>query len=89
MIELMSIVLLAANFTAYPAFGNSIAGPGGPLPGGARVEVTTDKGPIIELIVRCPIGTAIISYSKLDRLYCSPRQRCDERIGRVVRDTCR
>lgn len=89
MLDLMSVVLVASNFTTYPAYGDSLSGMRGPLPGRARIEATIDKGPIIELIVRCPVGTGIISYSKLERVYCSSKHKCDERITTAVSDTCR
>lgn len=53
-----------------------------------RIEAITDRGPILEMIVRCRTGSAIISYSKLERLYCDPRLRCDANQDTVIRRTC-
>lgn len=89
MLELMSVALLTSNFITYPAFGDSLTGVRGPMPGRVRIEAAIDKGPIIELIVRCPVGTGILSYSKLERLYCSSKQTCDARIAVAISDTCR
>lgn len=82
------LTLVAANFTAYPDFGDKgIATPRG-VERNLRIEATIDRGPIAELIVRCPKGTAIISYSKVERLFCSPRHVCDRDLGRVVAKSC-
>jgi len=54
----------------------------------ARVEAITDRGPIVEMIIRCRQGSAIISYSKVERLYCDPRLRCDADKNLVIRRTC-
>lgn len=89
MLGLMSVLVLS-NFTSYPAFGDRITGlPGPTRPALARVEAAVDKGPIIELIVRCPEGTGIISYSKLERVYCSSRAKCSPQIAAAVHDTCK
>lgn len=54
----------------------------------AVVEAYTDKGPILELIVKCPGGAGIMSYSKLERLYCSSKHKCFTSLRTAVRDTC-
>ena len=60
----------------------------GPNVADPRIEAATDRGPIIEFIVRCPRGTAIISYSKMERLFCDPRLKCDEDKEVVMRRSC-
>jgi hypothetical protein len=72
-------VVLAATFTLYP----------GKKAPDARVEAITDRGPIKELIVRCPVGTAIITYSPVERLYCTPQLRCTGDMNEVIARTCR
>lgn len=72
-------LVLTAVFSDYPAF----------LQRKGVVEAYTDKGAIVELIVRCPVGTGIMSYSKLEGLYCSSKHRCSARLKRAVEDTCR
>ncbi len=74
----LAAVLLTANFTVY-------SGPDSP---DERIEAIIDRGPIQELIVRCQRGTAIISYSKMDRRYCDPRLACDTDKERVIERTC-
>lgn len=71
-------LFLTGTFTIYP----------GPSTPDRRIEAITDHGPILELIVRCPRGNAIISYSKSDRLYCGPRWTCDDSRDRVIREAC-
>ncbi|CAN0447131.1 unnamed protein product [Phaeothamnion confervicola] len=61
------------------------SGPNAPDP---RIEASTDRGPIIEFIVRCPAGTAIISYSKMEGLFCDPRLVCEKNKDVVIRRSC-
>jgi hypothetical protein len=70
---------LTAIYTDYPAF----------LKSAGVIEAYTDRGPIVELIVRCPTGTGIMSFSKIERLYCSSKFKCTARLQTAVADTCR
>ena len=74
----LAAVLLAGTFTIYP----------GPALQDDRVEAVTDRGPILEMIIRCERGTAIISYSKLEGLYCDPRLACSPNRASVIRRSC-
>ena len=56
--------LLASLFTTHP----------GAVPTGRAVEAVVDRGVIMEMIVRCRNGTAIISFSKIERRYCVVRE---------------
>ncbi len=76
--KLALAVALASNFTTYN-FDR------GPLP---RIEAVTDRGPILELIVHCHSGTAIITYSKIERLYCDPAGGCDADRRSVIARSC-
>ncbi len=79
MIKLTALGLAAAAiFSDYPAF----------LKKGGIIEAYTDRGPIVELIVRCPVGTGIISYSKIDRRYCSSKMYCFDHLRPAVSQTC-
>ncbi|HRD76003.1 MAG TPA: hypothetical protein PK264_08690 [Hyphomicrobiaceae bacterium] len=73
------IPVLAVGFSDYPVFVNPKA----------KIEAVLDRGPIQELIVKCPRGTAIIAYSKIERLFCPAKGGCtksvDEAIGRACR----
>lgn len=73
------LAVTAATFTIYP--GVKAQNP--------AIEAMIDRGPIVELIVRCPSGTAIISYSKMERRYCGPDLVCDRSMATVVRRACR
>ena len=88
MFSVFAFTLLTANFTAYPSFGDRGITTPRKAERNARIEATVDRGPIVELIVRCPSGTAIISYSKIERLYCGPKHSCNKQINRVVADAC-
>jgi len=53
------------------------------------VEVLTDKGPIFELIVKCPIGgEGVIAYSKIEKKFCSPKFVCSPSLAQTVGRTC-
>ena len=69
---------MAAIYSDYPAFTKR----------GGVVEAYTDRGPIVELIVRCPVGTGIISYSKLEKRYCSAKLDCFAGLKAAVARTC-
>jgi hypothetical protein len=85
----IAAALIAVNFVAYPGLGDrNIASPP-PANAQPRIEATIDKGPIVEIIIRCRDGSAIISYSKIERLYCSPRMRCVKSLEATVTETCR
>jgi hypothetical protein len=83
-----AVALLTANFSAYPGYGDK----GTSVPKGVeknhRIEATIDRGPIAELIIKCHTGTTIISYSKVERLFCSPKRFCDRQLARVVEKSC-
>ncbi len=72
-------VVLAATFTLYPGKNTP----------DARIEAITDRGPIKEMIVRCPVGTAIITYSPVERLFCTPQMHCTADMNSVIARTCR
>ncbi len=73
---MLKAILFAAvtssSFTSYPGFNNPEA----------VIEMTTDKGLILEITLRCSrkangqISPGIMSYSKVERLYCSSRNNC-------------
>ncbi len=88
MLVAATLAFTLASYTAYPAFGDR----SGVQPRAAvsqpRIEATTDRGPIVEMIVRCSKGTAIISYSRIERLYCSPKHACNRSLGTVLAQTC-
>jgi hypothetical protein len=88
MLAATAFAFTLASYTAYPAFGDRSGVQPPAAQSQPRIEATTDRGPIVEMIVRCPKGTAIISYSKLERLFCSPKQACNRNLGTVVARAC-
>jgi hypothetical protein len=79
MFKLMAIsYAMAAIFSDYPAF----------LKRGGVIEAYTDRGAIVELIVRCKVGSGIISYSKADKKYCSSKMHCSTSRDAAITDTC-
>ena len=85
------LAAVAAGFTTYPGFGDKPE-PAAPQPTqiqhGLKIEALVDKGPIVEMIIRCGGHTAIISYSKIEKLYCGPNQACDPVLARTLEPTC-
>ena len=88
MADLFAAALVAVGFTTYPTFGDRL--PLGPaeVRSSPRVEVAVDKGPILELIIRCPRGSGIVTYSKLERVYCLPRGGCGPRLDAAISRLC-
>ena len=84
----IAITILAApahaGFRAYPGF----------LDPYAKVEMVHDKGLMMEFVVRCrrkadgSISPGILSYSKVERLFCSSKGRCTSDAKRAARHTC-
>jgi hypothetical protein len=79
-----AMVTLAAStatgvFTDYPGF----------LDPNSEIEAIVDRGPISELIVKCGPGTAILSYSKIEDLYCTPNgSGCFKSFDAAMSNTC-
>lgn len=70
--------ILASTFTAYQAF----------VQPGATVETLIDKSLIVEMIVRCPDGAGILTYSKFEKRYCTPDFTCYRSIGPAIAHLC-
>jgi hypothetical protein len=78
----MSLLLAAAaaaHFNYYPGF----------IEPGHRVDALIDKGPIVELVVRCKVGTGIIAISKYEGLFCAPDFTCFSTLRPAIARTCR
>jgi hypothetical protein len=78
MINLSIISILSVAFTFYPDSNYP----------DQRIEAITQIGPIYELIVRCGKGSAIISFSPIEELYCSPKGSCDPQLDVIIDRTC-
>lgn len=73
----------AGDFRLYPGFVNR----------DAIVEMTTDKGLIVEIVLRCRrtssgVVAGIVTYSKLEGLFCSSKMKCTRSAARAARETC-
>lgn len=74
----------AGNFSLYPGFRDR----------DTLVEMTTDKGLIIEVVLRCgrknngQVKAGIMTYSKVERLFCSSKNRCFKDAEKAFDDTC-
>lgn len=73
----------AGDFRLYPGFRDR----------DAIVEMTTDKGLIVEIVLRCErtaraVKAGIMTYSKVEGLFCSSKMRCSRSAARAARDTC-
>lgn len=80
MLEAAAIVLTASTpYINYPPVRTAPP----------RIEVVSDRGPILELVVRCPSGTAIITYSKIERVFCGPKSGCSGDRHSVIEKVCR
>ncbi|MEL6751841.1 MAG: hypothetical protein AAFO70_07150, partial [Pseudomonadota bacterium] len=75
---------LAGDFRLYPGFKDK----------NAIIEMTTDKGPIVEIVLRCDrrpngqIRSGIMTYSKLEGLFCDSNLRCFRSPARAFQRTC-
>ncbi len=86
MLELALITATLANvvtgdFTRYPAFIE---------PRGDGIETITDRGLIAEMIVRCwePGDITILSYSKAEKLFCTPKDGCFKALALAREIAC-
>ena len=59
-----------------------------PEGGEPRIEAIIQRGLLAEMIVKCAEGTAIISYSQGDGLYCSPQFHCSRDRNAIMREAC-
>ncbi|MCJ8311102.1 MAG: hypothetical protein HRU27_19155 [Rhizobiaceae bacterium] len=74
---------LASNFNLYPGFKDR----------DAFVEMTSDKGLIVEIVLRCEregnkVKAGIMTYSKVEKLFCSSKMYCTRDAEAAADDTC-
>ena len=73
----------ASDFNLYPGFKDR----------DAFVEMTSDKGLIVEIVLRCSregnkVRAGIMTFSKVDRMFCSSKMRCTRDAVKAADDTC-
>ncbi len=81
---ILVIAAVTGNYITYPGLNHPEK----------MIEMTTDKGLILEIVLRCgrkangQISPGIMSYSKIERLYCSSRNNCYTSAKKAVNETC-
>ena len=81
---LISAPATASTFSLYPGLNNPHA----------IVEMTTDHGLTVEIVLRCErksdgsIKPGIMTYSKVEKLFCSSKNRCYRNPDSAFEDTC-
>lgn len=79
--------VVAAGFSAPSVRERTIVVPP-PIAEAAPVEMTVDRGSVVELTVRCRNGTAIVLYSKVDRQFCAAHGPCSPNYAEAARHGC-
>ena len=83
-ILLTATAVSAKSLSLYPGF----------IDEDAVVEMTTDKGLIVEIVLRChrkadgKVSAGIMTYSKVEKVFCSSKLRCFADAERAFDDTC-
>ncbi len=83
MLQALYALTVATGFSLYPAYGDR-----GHSPVDPRLEAAIDKGPIYELIISCDEGSAILSYSKVERLFCTAYRGCTTNSAKAMARAC-
>ena len=79
----MKLFLLASAavgnvFTLYPGF----------IEPKSDIQMVTDKGLVLEMVIACRPGEGIISFSKVDRAFCLPDATCYKSIRPAIDNLC-
>ena len=72
-----------SSFTTYPAFGDRL---GNRVYG--RIESAQDKGLMVELIVRCGGDVTIVTFSKVEKLFCGSSHKCGTTLETAIAPVC-
>lgn len=83
MVQFAYALAVSTGLTLYPAFGDR-----GDPPVDANLEAAVDKGLIYELVIGCEQGSAILSYSKVERLFCTPYRGCTKSAQKAFARAC-
>ncbi len=78
MINILLVATAATSFTYYPEFVDTKA----------RVEAVKDLGPVLEVIVKCRKGSAIMSFSKMERVFCASDWKCYRDLDTAMAKSC-
>ena len=77
--SLLVALAVSSTFTLYPGF----------VAPKNQIEAVRDMGLVLEVVVRCPVGTGIMSYSKVDGQYCTPDWTCTESMQTAITRLCK
>ena len=77
--SLFIAVAVSTTFTLYPEFVE----PQSPI------KMVRDLGPVYEITVRCPLGFGIMTYSKVDKRFCTPDWTCYRSIEPAFQKLCK
>lgn len=73
-----------SEYIQYPSFGDRV-----PQANTGRVEMAHDKGLIVELTVRCGVAlVGLVTFSKVERIYCTPTHRCGPTLSAAIWAVC-
>ena len=79
MLNIFFAATAASGYIYYPEFIDTKA----------KVEAVSDLGPVLEVVVKCKTGSAIMSYSKLERTFCTPQWVCYQDLDTAIARSCR
>ena len=76
--SLLVALAVSSTFTLYPGF----------VAPKNQIEAVRDMGLVLEVVVRCPVGTGIMSYSKVDKQFCAPDWTCTRSMEKAIARLC-
>ena len=76
---LLASISAGSVFSLYPGF----------IEPKFDIQMVTDKGPVLEMVISCHPGEGIISFSKIDRAYCVPDATCYSSLKPAMARLCR
>ena len=78
MFNMLLAAIAATSFTYYPQF----------VQPDSKITTVTDLGPVLEVVVKCHRGSAIMSYSKIERVFCTPDWVCYRDMQTAASKAC-
>lgn len=52
------------------------------------VEAVVDRGPVSDVVIRCAKGRAIVSFSKAEKVFCTPKGGCAADLSPIALRAC-
>ncbi len=78
MLSAFVVSAVSATFSVYPGF----------VKPKSQVEMVRDLGLVLEVTVKCPLGTGILTFSKVEKVFCAPDLVCYRDLQAAIRKTC-